>query len=296
MKFLPLILLLFSTSVIAQPVLEPSVTLKSNASIRLIPRFDNDTLYLRAWNDKGAVTARVDSADLIISQGADTASILKFDRTTHLESKELCVNFLLDNSASMFHSYDSLTLYLDAFLDSMGAGVQTSAMTFDNIERKPSYDGASRPQLFLASITPTTDIEVTKAFWHSYDSIRTEFTPLFDAMWKSFDHIAGRRQHGDSLRKDILIVVSDGDDNCSAISVTLLQKMAIAMQIPIYVINYRTEPDDRLYWLLNHTNGRFFPASNLKALRQILHDIGKSLTTGYKVVFEFPIGGAATRR
>jgi len=296
MKFLPVIILFLYSSILAQPVLEPSVTLKSNSSIRLIPRFEDDTLYLRAWNTKGAVNASIDSADLIISKGVDTATIIRFERTLHLESRELSINFILDNSASMFHSYDSLTKYLDSFLDSVGVTTMTSVMTFDNIERKPSYDCASRPQLFLASITPTTDAEVTKAFCHSYDSIRTEFTPLFDAMWKSFDHIAERRQHGDSLRKDILIVVSDGDDNCSAISVTLLQKMASVMQIPIYVINYRTEPDDRLYWLLNHTNGRFFPASNLKALQQILHDIGKSLTTGYKVVFEFPVGGAATRR
>ena len=296
MKFLPLIILFLYSSIVAQPALEPSVSLKSNSAIRLVSRFEEDTLYLRAWNDKGAVNATIDSSDIIISKGIDTANIIKFERVSHLEARELSINFILDNSASMFHSYDSLTKYLDDFLDSAGVGTMTSVMTFDNIERKPSYDGASRPQLFLASITPTTDAEVAKAFWHSYDSIRTEFTPLFDAMWKSFDHIAERRQHGDSLRKDILIVVSDGDDNCSAISVTLLQKMATAMQIPIYVINYRTEPDDRLYWLLNHTNGRFFGASNLKTLKNTLHDIGKLLTTGYKIVFEFPVGGAATRR
>ncbi len=280
----------------AQPQLDPTVNLKTGSGIKLLPTFINDTLYLRAWDKTSSVIKHLDSSDILIWRGVDTAEIISIEPTSHLSTKELSISFVLDNSASMFHSYDSLTKHLDGFLDSIDAGATIAAITFDNIERKPTYDGTSRTTLFLASIEATTDRERIKSFWHFYDSIRTDYTPLYDAMWKSYEHIRDRRQRGDSSRTDIMLIISDGEDNVSGTGITRLRELADAMHVTMYVVNYRVTPADRLMWLVRRTHGRSFDAANLSELRTTIDYLRKELTTGYKIVFRFPFLGAGSKR
>ncbi len=290
------ILFCWSFGLSAQPQHPLTATLKTGSNNKLISNFIDDTLYLHAW-DKGNSTIKyLDSSDILISRGVDTAEIISIEPTSHLSTKEFAIHFVLDNSASMFHSYDSLTKYLDVFLDSMGGGANYSAMIFDNIERKPTYDGTSRVALFLASVPATTDRERIKSFWHSYDSIRTDYTPLYDAMWKSYEHIRDRRQHGDSARTEIMIIITDGEDNVSATSIERLRELADVMQVTTYVVNYRVTPADRLMWLIRRTRGRTFDAANLSELRRTIEIIRTELTTGYKIVFHFPFLGAGSKR
>ena len=50
--------------VCAQSILVPTVSLRTTSNLKLIPRFDNDTLYLRVWDKHGAEKAAIDSSDL----------------------------------------------------------------------------------------------------------------------------------------------------------------------------------------------------------------------------------------
>lgn len=288
-------LFFWSSGLSAQPQLSPTVKLKTGSGIKLIPTFIDDTLYLRAWDKTNNVIKYLDSSDILISKGVDTAEIISIEPTSCLSTQELAINFVLDNSASMFHSYDSLTKYLDVFLDSIDAGANVAVITFDNIDRKPTYDGTSRMTLFLASVTATTDREHIKSFWHFYDSIRTDYTPLYDAMWKSYEHIRERRQNGDSLRTDIMIIITDGEDNVSGTGIDRLRELADAMRVTMYVVNYRVTPADRLMWLVRRTHGRSFDAANLSELRKTIDYLRKELTTGYKIVFRFPFLGAGSK-
>ncbi|MBS1904118.1 MAG: VWA domain-containing protein [Bacteroidetes bacterium] len=284
--------LVLIASALAQPSVGPKVSLRTGTKPKLIARFDNDTLYLRAWDTRGEPITTLDSSDLLITIGNDTADIIRFEPVRTLSAEDLAISFVLDNSGSMFHAYDSLTNYLDRFLDSLGAGAILSAMTFDNTDRDPTYDATGRQQLFLASRPFTTERARISDFWHFYDSIRSGYTPLFDAMWKSFEHIAERRRSGDSLRSDVLVVVTDGEDNCSTISGNHLAELAAAMHVSIYVVNFRSDPQWRMIWLVNHAGGRTFTAETLGGLRSVLAGIRRSLVSGYRVVFGLPFSGA----
>ncbi|HYM19506.1 MAG TPA: vWA domain-containing protein [Candidatus Kapabacteria bacterium] len=280
----------------AQPILGPSVSLRTKANLKLITRFDNDTLYLRAWDKHGTEKDDLDSTDPIITRGNDTASIVRFEHQTTLSAADLAISFVLDNSGSMRHSYDSLTKYLDVFLDSLGDHLQTSAIVFDYADRDPTYDRTARPKLFLASNPFTTDNKNTKTFWHFFDTIRSKYTPLFDAMWKSLEHISDRRKSGDSVRTDVMIVVTDGEDNCSEREVTDLKQFAAVMNTAIYFVNFNSYASGKILWLINHTYGKTFSADDLPELREVIMGIRRLLSSGYRIVFKFPFSGAGTRR
>jgi len=175
----------------------------------------------------------------------------------------------------MFHSYDSLTKYLDSFIDSLGVGFAANAMAFDNIERKRTYDGTGREQLFIASSEFTSDKQTLKDFWHSYDSIRTDLTPLYEAIIKGLERISDRRKAGDSLRREVMIIITDGGDNASSISIERLADLATVMPVKIFTVNFNSYADERLLWLSKKTHGDYYVADDLPELQKRLRDLRK---------------------
>ncbi len=280
-----------TTRLFSQVILNSSVSLRSGSGFQIITTFVEDTAYLRIWKADGTVVSALDSSDILITKGSDTATIIRFEKTTSLTAHGLGINFILDNSSSMFHSYDTLTKYLDVLLDSIPGDPSFSAVAFDNSERQPTYDGTRREGLFIASSAHTMERPLIRRFYHFFDTIRTNLTPLYDAIWSSLEHITDRRIKGDSLRTDVALIVTDGDDNCSGHSITDLEALIHAMKLPLYVINYRSQPDGSFIWLITKSGGHGYLAETLPELRAALKQVVTTLTTGYKVVFSYPFGG-----
>jgi hypothetical protein len=263
---------------------------KNNVSVNSII---DDTAHVRVRTSKGHSVKKLSADDFLVTRGNDTAEILSCTSTTSSSTSDLAITFILDNSGSMFHSYDSLTKYLDIFIDSLPSGFIANAMTFDNIERKRTYDGTRRENLFIGSSEFTDDKQLLKNFWHSYDSIRTDLTPLYEEIIKGLERIIDRRKAGDSLRHEVVIVVTDGEDNASSTSIEQLAQLASVMPITLFTVNFRSEPDGRLYWLSRKTQGDIYEAGNLKELQESLNNLRKDISYSYKLVFRFPFRGAA---
>jgi hypothetical protein len=109
-------------------------------------------------------------------------------------------------------------------------------------------------------------------------------------------NITTRREHGDTARNDILIVVTDGEDNASRASIELLEKLLASAHLRLFAINFRTEEDNRLEWLSRKRGGEFFLANTLSDLRTRLQSIGHSLTTQYHIRYRFPTLGPSSGR
>jgi hypothetical protein len=277
----------------AQPNHLPKITLQTGSKYSLsVSSIIADTTYLRVATKNGHALRNLASDDFLITRDNDTADIISCATLTKSSTADLAITFILDNSASMFHSYDSLTKYLDRFLDSLGDGLTINAMTFDNVERKRSYDGTRHEQLFIASSEFTEDKNTIKEFWHSYDSIRTDFTPLYETIIKGLERIIDRRKSGDSLRSEIMMVVTDGADNASSVNIERLSELVSVMPVTLITINYNSDPDGRMNWLSKKTHGDHYEAPYLHELRNRLDDLRKDISYSYKLVFRFPFHGA----
>ena len=284
---------LAASSLYAQPKHQIRLSLSTGYKFDLTTSgIDGDTAYVRVRTKQGHALKKLTPDDFLIIRDDDTAHIISCTASTKLSASDLAITFVLDNSGSMYHSYDSLTKYLDTFLDSLGEGLTINAMTFDNIERKRSYDATAREQLFIASSEFTQDRKSIKEFWHSYDSIRTDLTPLYETIIKGLERIIDRRKAGDSLRSEIMIVVTDGEDNGSSTSIEKLAELVRVMSVTLFTVNFRSDPDGRLLWLAKKNRGDHFVADDLPALRQTLDNLRKDISYSYKLVFQFPFRGA----
>ncbi len=289
-----LAILVAATPLFAQLKNKIEVKLATSAKYTLnVSQINADTAYVRVLSKQGHAVRKLDADDFVITKDEDTANIISFTETTTSSAKDLAITFVLDNSGSMFHSYDSLSKYLDTFIDSLGEGLTGNAIAFDNLERKRTYDGTNRESLFIASSEFTADKNTLKDFWHSYDSIRTELTPLYEATLKGLERIIDRRRAGDSLRREVMIVVTDGGDNASSINIEKLSKLVSVMPVTLFTVNYNSDPDGRLLWLAKKTHGDHYVANNLHELSETLDYLRKDIANSYKIVFNFPFRGAS---
>jgi hypothetical protein len=250
------------------------------------------------WNDAWIEVSGMDTSsplltgkDIHVSTGRRVAEVLSVDSIGARYRTRLALSFVLDNSGSMFHSYDTLTHFSDSLLAGQPPGLIAQAVVFDNKYRNPWELYTAEPSTFIAQSTEGTFTEDTKAlrnFWHFYDTIRTEFTPLYDAITAAATNINDRRPHDSVNRADLLIVVTDGQDNASRTSIETLETLLASSHIRLFAINYRVKEEGRLPWLARKTHGEYFMAENLMELKRILRAIGRDLTRQYHVRYRFP--------
>jgi len=292
MRYLFLIMVFFASGAHAQEI---QVQLQGKAKgTPIILSNIGDTLSVRVWTGTGTIRG-LKKEDFILTQDADTATILTFEELTTGSTADVAFTFVLDNSGSMFNTYDSLTTYLDEFIDLIGDGATANVITFDNVERKPTYEGVRRNRIFLALSGFTEDKQEMKDFWHFYDTIRSDFTPLYDGTLSGLQAIRDRRKKGDVARHDIVMVITDGSDNISSTTLSELEELTEVMKITLYTVSYRSEPDRKLAWLVKKTGGRHYDAESIKVLAESLRDLRKQFTSAYRIVYSFPSKGAGTK-
>ncbi len=238
-----------------------------------------------------------DLDDLRVTSGKRIAEILSIDSVSWKFNSRLALSFVLDNSSSMFHAFDSLTVACDSIANTLPAGAIGQAVTFDDRYRDAMHLYTNRESIFIAQHEFTDTMGSLSKFWHYFDTIRTQLTPLYDAIAAAVTNITMRKEHRgtfktrDSSRNDVLIVVTDGEDNASNTSIELLEKLLLSCHLRLYAINFRTEEDNRLEWLSRKTGGDYYTANLIADLRILLQTIGKSLSRQYHIRYRFPTLG-----
>jgi hypothetical protein len=249
-----------------------------------------------AWIElSGQLTDRkVTKGELRVTSGNRVAEILSVDSIAWKFRSRLALSFVLDNSGSMFHAFDSLTRMCDSLIDSLPTGAIGQAITFDDRYRNATHLYTARSSTFIAQQEFTDSISALRRFWHFFDTIRTQFTPLYDAIAAAVTNIDERRIKGDTAHSDVLIVVTDGQDNASRASIEELAELLASAHLRLFAINFRVEDEGRLPWLARHAGGAYFLANNLTELRTTLKSIGRSLTRQYHVRYRFPTLGPSS--
>ncbi len=235
--------------------------------------------------------------DLRVTNGPRSAEVLSVDSIGAKYHSHLALSFVLDNSGSMFDSYDTLTRFCDSILADQPAGLIGQAVTFDKRYRNPWELYTAERSIFIAQSSHgdfTASRDTLRRFWHFYDTIRTQFTPLYDAIMAALTNINDRRPHDTIARNDVLIVVTDGQDNASRTSIESLEELLAASHIRLFAINYRVAEEGRLPWLARETGGEYFFARNLPALKRILLAIGQTMTREYHIRYRFPSLGPSS--
>jgi hypothetical protein len=251
-----------------------------------------------AWIELSGISPgeKPDIDDLLVTSGNRTADVLSIDSIGSRFRSRLALSFVLDNSGSMFHAYDSLTNECDSIVKLLPTGAIGQAITFDTRYRDPSHRYTNRSSTFIAENDFTDSLPKLSHFWHFFDTIRSQLTPLYDAIAAAVTDITERRERGDTAHNDVLLVVTDGEDNASRTSIESLEKLVASAHLRLFAINFRTEEDNRLEWLSRKTGGDYFTANTIGDLRTTLQSIGRSMTCQYHIRYRFPTLGPSSGR
>jgi hypothetical protein len=255
-----------------------------------------DSANVRVTGKNGLSIKGLNEDNFVIVSSSDTAEFVRCREVTTETTSDLAISFIFDNSGSMFSTYDSLTSYADRFIDSLSDGFIANALTFDDIDRKPSFELSRRGTMYIALSGFSSEREVLKDFWHFYDTVRSKYTPLNDALLAALEQIRYRRQKSKDERKDIVILVTDGVDNASKTTLSTLQELTEALKVTLFTISYSNEPNNKLDWLARKTGGKHFNSYNLHDLRNVLEGIRRNITSSYKLTYQFPFRGASSPR
>ncbi len=282
--------LVFPTQLSAQPI---SIALTDPSTALL---HTDSATWNEAWIELSGVPPGEQPTvdDIRVTSGKRVAEILSIDSAGWKFRSTLALSFVLDNSGSMFHAFDSLTRMCDSMVIPLHPGAIGQAITFDDRYRASTYLYTSRSSTFIAQHAFTDSMAALSRFWHFYDAIRTQLTPLYDAIGAAVTNITHRRERGDTAHNDVLIVVTDGEDNASRARVELIEKLLASANLRLFAINFRTEEDNRLQWLARKTGGEYFTADNIGELNALLRSIGSSLTGQYHVRYRFPTLGPSS--
>jgi len=244
-----------------------------------------------AWIEMDGISPNakeLETGDVTVSDGEHFAEVISVDSVSVKWRSNIALSLVLDNSGSMFHAYDSLTQNCDSILRDLPPGAIGQALVFDNRARSVSHIYTKEHSIFIAQQSFTDSMSAIRKFWHFYDTIRTQFTPLYDAIAEAVTNIDYRRMKNASPRNDVLLVVTDGVDNASRASIELLQEILSSARLRLFAINFCTEDDNRLDWLARKTGGEFFTCNDIAELRKLLQKIGPSLIRSYHVKYRFP--------
>lgn len=275
------IVLLLGSASRAQNAPPVRIQLRDTAKARL-------TIDSLSWSDAWIEVVGADAGspplttdDIIVRDDRDTARVLRVDSIAARFGSKLTLSFVLDNSASMFHTYDSLTVALDSMTHALPRGVQYQAIAFDTIARTRAYRFTPRNGVYLAQTGFTDSIAAIARFWHFYDPIRVAFTPFFDALRLAIENL------DDLSRPQVLIAVTDGDDNASETSVADLGRLARSENVRLILITLRGE-SLRLRWIAKIANGALYYTDDTADLRNLLRQLGLTMTRTYHVRYQFP--------
>ena len=265
---------------------QPQIAVARPDADLFIHEWSEDEATITVTDRSGTAIRGLTAKDFTVSLDSNRpASVRSASITRITNAKSIALSFVLDNSASIFHGYDSITKYLDGFVNNMPGSVLMSAYVFDNRDRSRMHEATRRGDVFIAPSGDTEDRDSISRFWHFYDSIRSEFTPLYDELGTALWSIQARKNRGDTSRLNVVVVVSDGTDNASRTSIEDLLDHVMASDIRLYVLTYRTDPDRRLSWLAGRARGSSYSLSSLPEMSQALDDLRAELTVAYKIRF-----------
>ncbi len=240
------------------------------------------------------LSKKLTTSDVHVTMGKQAAKILSIDSVGATFKSRLALSFVLDNSGSMFHAYDSLTRMCDTIVDSLTPGALGQAVTFDNTPRSESHLYTRRSSVFIAQSGFRDSIRAVKTFWHFFDTIRTGYTPLYDAIAAAVGNISSRRMNGDTARADVVIVVTDGEDNASRTDIETLSELLKATHVRLFAISFRSDVDKRLQWIARHSSGEYYLAYDIPDLTDLLHQMRRRISQQYHVRYQFNSPGPSS--
>jgi Ca-activated chloride channel homolog len=295
-----LFFLLFTTSLYAQDKVQGDISTKDTAKLSILgvyqDQFPDVSVVFRAEKNNGEPVFGLGIEDMNVSENRVPCEVISICELS--KKKPINIGIVLDHSGSMLYDEKQL-IQLGThpwFLMPGNDGIPIFPKGY-----KPPIDMAKEAlNSFVSSFNFEKDKIGVIGFSSNVDKVmkpsknEKKINKIInsmeaDSMTAFYDALmVGLEQLRDADGLNVLVALTDGNDNMSENDYHNVVKFAKETETPIYLVGLGDVNIDSLKLLANATDGQFFYANSASALSEIYEKISTKLQAFYEMVYRSP--------
>lgn len=299
-NFLHLVLFLPFIGISQSNKIQAGISTKDSAKLSILGVYQDDfpniSVVFRAEKKNGNPVFGLSKKDLTVLENEEECQVISIRELS--KQKPINIGIVLDHSGSM--DYDEVQLQrlgIDMFdlpIDAQGL------IEFPKGYVKPITLAKSALLEFVESFNFKKDNISVVGFSSKVDrtlgltnnvgkikrNIRTMKTEGTTAFYDAI--IAGLKQLNGAEGMNVIVALTDGNDNSSYASLVKTINEAKQMDIPVYVVGLGDVNRAMLSQIATETGGQFFYANSAKSLHDIYEKISEKLQSFYDLVYLSP--------
>lgn len=297
-----LILLLFCNPVFSQTAnkVQGDISTKDTANLSILSiyakKFPNVSVVFRAEKNKGLPVYGLRIDDMRVLENGQPCEVISIAELS--KKKAINIGLVLDHSGSMLYDEkqliklgidpwfltsdeNGLPIFPDAYvppIDAAKEAIQSFVSTFNFNKDKISVIGFSSTVDKVLKLT-NNEKKINKMI-NSMEA--DELTAFYDALYEGIKQLTTKNG------LNVLVALTDGNDNMSSKNFENVISYAKKSSIPIYIIGLGDVNSDSLTRLAESTDGQYYYANSANSLNTIYKKISIRLQAFYDLEYISP--------
>jgi Ca-activated chloride channel family protein len=263
--------------------------------INVLPdSFPTISIILKGHKANGDPLWNLKKEDFMVTEDGEDSNVKSLIPISR--NKPINIGIVLDHSQSMLEDYS--LLYDKNGYELFSYDTNTFELILPKGYVSPIDNGKATTKEFASSFNFKKDFISIVGFSSTVDKIlpltnnkekidsiinsmqADSLTALYDAM------LAGLNQLNTSYGVNVLVTLTDGQNNKSKSSWKDVTERAAHLEIPIYIIGLGNVNKDTLQMIADMTNGQFIYTQTSESFRQIYSRISKDIQSFYDLKYE----------
>lgn len=299
-KFLHLVLFLPLIGLSQSKKIQAGISTKDSAKLSILGVYQDDfpniSVVFRAEKKNGNPVFGLSKKDLTVLENEEECQVISIRELS--KQKPINIGIVLDHSGSMDYDegqlqrlgYDMFDLPYDAqgLIEFPQGYVKPITLAKSALLEFVESFNFKKDNISVVGFSSKVDrtLEPTNNVGKIKRNIRTMKTNGTTAFYDAI--IAGLKQLNGAEGMNVIVALTDGNDNASYASLVQTINEAKQMDIPVYVVGLGDVNRATLSQIATETGGQFFYANSAKSLHAIYEKISEKLQSFYDLVYLSP--------
>jgi Ca-activated chloride channel family protein len=299
-KFLHLVLFLPLIGLSQSKKIQAGISTKDSAKLSILGVYQDDfpniSVVFRAEKKNGNPVFGLSKKDLTVLENEEECQVISIRELS--KQKPINIGIVLDHSGSMDYDegqlqrlgYDMFDLPYDAqgLIEFPQGYVKPITLAKSALLEFVESFNFKKDNISVVGFSSKVDrtLEPTNNVGKIKRNIRTMKTNGTTAFYDAI--IAGLKQLNGAEGMNVIVALTDGNDNASYASLVQTINKAKQMDIPVYVVGLGDVNRATLSQIATETGGQFFYANSAKSLHAIYEKISEKLQSFYDLVYLSP--------